>query len=345
MKKFYFLMMAAALLAACDNPLEFNPENKADELVLNAHLSADEQWHTVYVALSHTEYVSMVSSGELSCYVNGSLVAKTNTLTLLNDDNPYMSPGKVFTFKADFKAGDKVRIEVAADGFKASNEQIVPDAPTVTKVDTVTVRNRNEGGYVDVCYRFDTTVKDSDPEDSFFRLTLTDHGESTYYKDDVEIGQATSDVLRDFWADDDPVLNEGHFVADEMPFEIGATNKYGIFTDNMFAGASATLKPVAGKYSFGLTGYMDGADSVKVATTAVVKVYGLSKPYFYYFKALNSLRDGGGDLALEDVQIPDNIDGGIGFIGIANPVSVGFYLGERSYPLVYYGGDYPPLPE
>ena len=343
MKKILYMMMAAALLAACDNPLEYKPESKADELVLNAHLSADEQWHTVYVAVSHTEYVSMVSSGELSCYVNGSLVAKTNTLTSRNDE--YMGPSKYFTFKADFKAGDKVRIEVAADGFKASNEQIVPDAPTVTKVDTVTVRQRDEEGYVNVCYRFDTTLKDSDPEESFFRLTLIDHGESTFYKDNVEIGQDTMDKRRDFWADDDPVLNEGHFMADEMPFEIGSTNKYGIITDNMFANGTATLKPVISKNSFGLTTIMEGADSVKVATTAIVKVYGISKAYFYYFKALNSISDGGGDLALEDVQIPDNIDGGIGFIGIANPSSTGFYLGERSYPLMYYGGENPPLPE
>ena len=343
MKKILYMMMAAAVLAACDNPLEYKPENKADELVLNAHLSADEQWHTVYVAVSHTEYVSMVSSGELSCYVNGSLVAKTNTLTSRNDE--YMGPNKCFTFKAGFKAGDKVRIEVTADGFKASNEQIVPDAPTVTKVDTVTVRQRDEGGYVNVCYRFDTTLKDSDPEESFFRLALIDHGESTFYKDNVEIGQATMDRRRDFWADDDPVLNEGHFVADEMPFEIGATNKYGIITDNMFANGTATLKPIISKQSFGLTTFMEGADSVKVATTAIVKVYGISKAYFYYFKALNSISDGGGDLALEDIQIPDNIDGGIGFIGIANPCSTGFYLGEKSYPLVYYGGENPPLPE
>ena len=256
-----------------------------------------------------------------------------------------MGPNKYFTFKADFKAGDKVRIEVAADGFKASNEQIVPDAPTVTKVDTVTVRQRDEWGYVNVCYRFDTTLKDSDPEESFFRLTLIDHGESTFYKDNVEIGQDTMDKRRDFWADDDPVLNEGHFVADEMPFEIGSTNKYGIITDNMFANGTATLKPVISKSSFGLTTIMEGADSVKVATTAIVKVYGISKAYFYYFKALNSISDGGGDLALEDVQIPDNIDGGIGFIGIANPSSTGFYLGERSYPLMYYGGENSPLPE
>ena len=344
MKKILYMMMAAALLAACENPLEYKPASVEDMLIVNGMISADDTEHTVLVSVSHTEYVDSVKRGELRCYVNGVLVAKTSNL-IRPESWGRMALSKVFQFNASFKAGDKVRIEVAADGLKASNEQIVPDAPTVTKVDTVTVRQRDEVGYVNVCYRFDTTLKDSDPEESFFRLALIDHGESTFYKDNVEIGQTTRDVRRDFWAEDDPVLNEGHFVADEMPFEIGSTNKYGIITDNMFANGTATLKPVISKSSFGLTTFMDGADSVKVATTAIVKVYGISKAYFYYFKALNSISDGGGDLALEDVQIPDNIDGGIGFIGIANPSSTSFYLGEKSYPLMYYGGENPPLPE
>jgi len=71
------MLIGAALLAAISCGGRKKAANKADELVLNAHLSADEQWHTVYVAVSHTEYVSMVSSGELNCYVNGSLVART----------------------------------------------------------------------------------------------------------------------------------------------------------------------------------------------------------------------------------------------------------------------------
>lgn len=344
MKKITFLLMTAALLAACENPLEYRPASKEDVLVLNGHLSADENWHTVYVAVSHTEYVSMVSAGELRCFVNDALVAKTTTLSEISEAGYYGEGGaKGFIFQASFKAGDKVRIEVDADGFKAWNEQTVPAIPTVTKVDTLSVRQRDEYGDVNNCYRFDTTLKDTDPEDSFFRLAIIDHGENIFYNKKTEIGRADTDRLLSFLADDDPVLNEGHFDANEV-FQIGATNYFGVITDNMFAGASATLKPVVGKNSFGGWSYMEGADSVKVAVTAIVKVYSLSKPYFYCFKALNSLRSGDTDLALEDVQIPDNIEGGIGFIGIANPYVTSFYLGEYSYPLIFYD-DNPPLPE
>ena len=344
MKKILFVLMTAALLAACDNPLEFNPASKADMLIVNGHLTTDEEWHTVYVAVSHTEYVSMVKSGELRCYVNGSLVAKTNALTEIDSNSYYAEQGEYFTFKAPFKAGDVVRIEVDADGFKAWNEQVVPAVPTVSKVDTVSVRQRSDWGEVDNCYRFDTTLKDVDPEESFFRMAILDHSDAVFYKNDVEIGKTSSERMVSFFADDDPILNEGHFNADEF-FEIGSTNEYGVITDNMFAGESATLKPVVSKTMFGAIEYMDEADSVKVSPTAIVKVFGISKPYFYYFKALNSLRSGSTDLALEDVQIPDNIEGGIGFIGIANPYTASFSLGEYSFPFRYYYEGDPPLPE
>ena len=344
MKKILFVLMTAALLAACDNPLEFTPASTADMLILNGHLTTDEEWHTVYVAVSHTEYVSMVKSGELRCYVNGTLVAKTTTLTEIDSNSYYAEQGEYFTFKAPFKAGDVVRIEVDADGFKAWNEQVVPAIPTVSRVDTVSVRQRSDWGEVDNCYRFDTTLKDVDPEESFFRLAIWDHSDAVFYKDDVEIGKTSSERLISFFADDDPILNEGHFDAGGF-FEIGSSNQYGIITDNMFADASATLKPIVSTTMFGAINYMDEADSVKVSPTAIVKVFGISKPYFYYFKALNSLRSGDTDLALEDVQIPDNIEGGIGFIGIANPYTASFSLEERSFPFRYDFYDDPPVPE
>ena len=335
MKKICLSVMVAAMLAACDNPLEYKPASMADELVLNGHLYADEQWHTVYVAVSHTEYSGRVFSGELRCYVNGRLEARTTELNIIDEDDSYAVPSCSFSFKASFKAGDVVRIEVDADGFKASCEQVVPQKPDVSRVDTVSVRHRIDYDEVDDCYRFDVTLKDSDPEDSFFRLVIADYAESVFYKDGEQIGTDNSAHLRTFWADDDPILNEGHFNANEV-FEIGSTNYFGVVTDNMFAGASATLRPIVDKRSFGMMRYMEGADSVEISAYALVKVHGISKPYYYYLKALNMLRDGSTDLALEDVQIPDNIDGGIGFIGIANPTTTSFFLGKEAYSLLYY---------
>ena len=345
MKKILYMMTAAALLAACDNPLEYKPASVEDMLIVNGMFSADDMEHTVLVSVSHTEYVDSVKRGELRCYVNGVLVAKTSNL-IRPESWGRMALSKVFQFNASFKAGDVVRIEVDADGkFSAWNEQVVPGLPTVTKVDTVSVRQRSEWGEVSDCYRFDIGLKDMYPkEDDFFRIDIVNHSESLFYKDDAEIGKDTYEQSCSIFTEDDPILNEGHFSSGEMPFEIGSTNEYGIVTDNMFAGASATLRPIVDKYSFGPRRWMDGADKVVSDYYAYVKVYGISKPSYYYFKALNMLRSGDADLALEDVQIPDNIEGGIGFISIANPVIHKFYLGRVEYEPVYYGPN-PGLPE
>ena len=345
MKKILYMMMAAALFAACDNPLEYKPANVNDELVVNGLMTVDEEWHQVYVAVSHTEYVGQVKSGELRCYVNGTQVAKTSSLVDVPDyDGGVQS--RYFRFQAPFKAGDVVRIEVDADGkFSAWNEQVVPELPAVTKVDTVFVRQRSDWGEVSDCYRFDIGLRDANPEeDDFFRLDIRGYSKNIYYKDDAELGREDIDRSCQMFTEDDPILNEGHFTSDEMPFEIGATNSFGVITDNMFAGASATLRPIVSKSWFYLPGYMEGADRVEMDYSAVVKLYGLSKPSYYYFKALNMLRSGDTDLALEDVQIPDNIEGGIGFVSISNPVVYKFYLGHMSYDMTFYGGD-PGLPE
>lgn len=332
------MIMAAALLAACENPLEYKPANVHDELIMNALLTVDEDWHKVYVAVSHTEYVSQVKSGELRCYVNGTLAASTSTLEdLLNySEEKY---GRYFRFQAPFKAGDKVRIEIDADGkYSAWNEQVVPDLPTVTKVDTVSVYQRSEWGSVSDCYRFDIGLRDSDAEaDNFFRLDIINYSDQVFYKDGVEIARDSDGQSCSIFTEDDPILNEGHFNSGDLMFEIGATNEYGIVTDNMFSGTTATLRPIVSKGSFGPVSYVEGAEEVEADVQAIVKVYGISKQAYYYFKALNMLRGGGGDLALEDVQIPDNIEGGIGFIVISNPVIHKFSLWKKTYQLVYYG--------
>ena len=78
MKKIFILVMIATALAACDNPLEYKPENKADELIVNAFLDAGETSHLVQLAVSNTEYVRPVEKAELRFYVNGELKAKTS---------------------------------------------------------------------------------------------------------------------------------------------------------------------------------------------------------------------------------------------------------------------------
>ena len=56
------------------------------------------------------------------------------------------------------------------------------------------------------------------------------------------------------------------------------------------------------------------------------------------------MEGGSSDLVLEDVAIPSNVEGGIGFVGVSNSVSQEFKL-QPYYGLVTYDDDpYEELP-
>jgi hypothetical protein len=85
----------------------------------------------------------------------------------------------------------------------------------------------------------------------------------------------------------------------------------------------------------------EGAESAVVENYAIATIMSLPQRYFYYLKALNMLQDGSDDLALEDVQIADNVEGGIGFVGVSNSVSKSFWMGTKEYDELVYYEDYP----
>ena len=338
MKKIFVFVMSATLLAACDNPLEYKPENRADELIVNALLDASESSHFVHLAVSSTEYVREVRDAELRCYVNGELKAKTSEF-----ENIEMYGGTVgagMRFDASFKAGDLVRIEVDAEGkFFASNEQVVPEPLKINKIDTVRVKN-------DV-YRVNVNITDvNGGEEDFYRLQMENLLEEDVYNDDKYLCHVSGQNECSLDTDNDPVLSEGHIGNDDTLFELGGNNYYGIFGDALFNGESVTLHP---EVSLWLNSWLYPYDleeefnRVTVTYSLRVKVMHLSKRNYYYLKALNSLRDGSTDLALEDVQIPDNVEGGIGFVGISNSASRVFRLKNAVYNdlHLYDDGAYP----
>ncbi|MBR4822909.1 MAG: DUF4249 family protein, partial [Bacteroidales bacterium] len=128
MKKIYMILSAVLCLAACDNPLEYKPADKNDELIVNALMDASETSHKVSLAISCTEKVRPVQRAELRCFVNGKRVATTRQLldnSELGDSGNWGAKTRWLCFNASFKSGDLVRIEVQADGkFSASCEQV-----------------------------------------------------------------------------------------------------------------------------------------------------------------------------------------------------------------------------
>ena len=59
-------------------------------------------------------------------------------------------------------------------------------------------------------------------------------------------------------------------------------------------------------------------DLVEGQSDGSIAVSNISMQHYYYLKALNHIASGSDDLALEDISIPDNVNGGIGFVGVSN---------------------------
>jgi hypothetical protein len=345
MKKIFVFVMSAALLAACDNPLEYNPENKADELIVNAFLDAGETSHLVQLAVSSTEYVKPVEKAELRFYVNGELKART---TEFEDHTEwqYNTTVEAMHFEASFKAGDVVRLEVDADGkYSAYNEQVVPPAPTVPGIDTVRVMQTTKEDYSAEYLRFDYKVSDTEAEENYFRIKIEGYASAIFYdKDDKELKRDSRKWMNSLRIDNDPILNGGYIDSGDSGFELelGTRNTYCVFSDMQFSGASVTLRPMVYANSFvALPAIPEGTESAIVDNYAIATIQSLPQRYFYYMKALNMLQDGSDDLALEDVQIADNVEGGIGFVGVSNSVSKSFWMGTKEYDELVYYEDYP----
>jgi hypothetical protein len=344
MKKFFVIVMSAALFAACDNPLEYKPENKADELIVNAFLDSGETSHLVQIAVSSTEYVRPVEKAELRFYVNGELKARTSEFEEIEWYGD--TAGKGMRFEASFKAGDVLRLEVDANGrFSAYNEQVVPPAPTVSSIDTVRVSETSNEEYGTEYLRFDFRVRDAGPEEDYFRIKIDSYAEAVFYdKDGKELERGSLKRMQPMKIDNDPILNGGYINSgsDDFGLEIGTRNTYCVFSDMQFSGASATLRPMTYANTFGgIPPMPEGAESAVVESYAIATIMSLPQRYFYYMKALNMLQDGSDDLALEDVQIADNVEGGIGFVGVSNSVSKSFWMGTKEYDELVYYEDYP----
>ena len=344
MKKILYILIAAGLLAACDNPMDFKPADKDDELVMNALLDAGEHTHYVTLSVSGTEFVRSVNNAVLRCYVNGTKVATVTEFLEEENDYSYTRFRRVMSFNADFKAGDVVRLEAEAEGkFSAWNEQVVPDTPVLVSVDTTTVEKHTDNSSA-TGMRFDTRLENTQSGEDFYRMAVYLRRDCTFYdEDDHNLGRNVKDYVCNLDVDNDPILSDGYIGNDEgLGLELGTYNFYGAFTDSQFDGASATLRPIiypGSSYQYGYyPSYDIPVDTRKVKTDlyAIASVQSISKTHYLYLKAMNNLRGGSDDLALEDIQIPDNVEGGIGFVGLSNSSAKTFFLGSWVDSTIYY---------
>lgn len=328
MKRYIVAFLFLVLAAACDNPLEYRPKDTSKKLIMNSLLEVGADTHAVYLGISTINGIETVKSGEVKCYVNGKLAAVAEHADAHEwpaTESAYYTFMEPYLFTAGFAAGDEITLEAVADGgsYKASASVTVPPLPELKNVSVSEVKVPAEDG-VKTVYKFSITLQDNDPGHNYYRLMVYYDYHAAGFAGGECMGESDGRIFCSLDTSGDPVLSESGFSgpqAQDAMFTFDTPNRYGIFTDLSFNGKSITLRPSADQVSFWelAPDFAYGSDMIEVEGRFCVEVSRLSEKYYYYLKAVNALFGDSAFFALEDISLPNNIDGGIGFAATTNP--------------------------
>ena len=327
------ILLTISLLSgtSCTNVIEDFSKGQDTLLVMNALMQSDDSVHAAYLSLSHGPSVSPEPKGTVECYINGDLAA---TATCSSDE--IGAAGK-YCFKAVFKPGDEIMLKAVSGNRQTVAKVTVPQpGATISKTDTAKIRTYSNGGWNDY-EQFKVTVNDGKGTRDYYRMALFLE-KKLFDENGQEIAINNGYAEYDLDGSGDPVLSEGK-IADsdnEDIFDGSPVNTYNIFTDQMFADGSYSIK--ANTPYGNLISYSSDAvfteDYCLLSVTAYVKIYSISEKEFHYLKARSA--DDGDFISGEPVIFPTNVEGGLGFVGIASPAVCKIEFPDLKIDNIYY---------
>lgn len=347
MKKIGWILAAAAVLAGCENTLEYDFGRNGVRLMASGLLLQQETLHTVSISLSDKGTARLAENAKVTCYVNGTKVAEgrasASDLPGPGDDGVYGS-GDVerdfrqlaVRFEADFAPGDEVYLEFEAnDGrYKAASPRLtVPGRPSIEALDTTRVTEmymEHEAYY----WRVRLTVRDRAGEDDWYCVFGREMDQGVWSFAD---GRPDADTYADFTLymedQDDPVMLDGNMPeSDEMGlFNLIGDGSFAVFSDRMFRDRTAVVKvnlrpDQIWKLSWELQDVLlrdCGEDCLEALSTSRIEHRGelvlghCNEETYHYLRALRTISSS--DYVpqiVEPVRIPANVEGGIGFVDI-----------------------------
>lgn len=356
MKKIGWILAAAAVLAGCENTLEYDFGRNGVRLMASGLLLQQETLHTVSISLSDKGSARLAENAKVTCYVNGTKVAEgrasASDLPGPGDDGVYGS-GDVerdfrqlaVRFEADFAPGDEVYLEFEAnDGrYKAASPRLtVPGRPSIEALDTTRVTEtymEHEAYY----WRVRLTVRDRAGEDDWYCVFGREMDRGVWSFAD---GRPDADTYADFTLymedQDDPVMLDGNMPeSDEMGlFNLIGDGSFAVFSDRMFRDRTAELKmtfwPARPQHVYARMKHLLWADhgasiadveEWRIERRLEMRFGSCSRDTYHYLRALRivSSPDYMPEI-MEPVRIPSNVQGGIGFVGIITADAASFAI-------------------
>lgn len=321
-----FCLLLPVLSLACENELPFRDSPQESQLVMNAFLRTDTVRNELFLSLLSDGEAVSVREGTVTVYVNDKSVETAD----VRRGSPF--PGTVScTLATPFRPGDRVRLSaVAEEGrYQAAAEVMIPQpVERIIRVDTVRTMLKI-GTSMSDCLRYRITIPDRPDEKNYYRLVIEKRVYRTN-KEGVTYGPAIE--MPDIINQEDVVLTEGHLTtADDKEFgafDMTIPNVRNIFTDSRFANASYTLN-VYTAYP-GTLGWDSSSGQYHIRIDAVIRLQSITEAQYRYMRALNCLDSGNySDTFMEPVIVPQNVTGGLGFVGASSEQQVTLRIIDR----------------
>lgn len=359
MKKIVYLSVLSFLAASCHEEVVLPVGDNEPVGVMNAQLNTLEPVHTVFLSVSQKSRVRAMPGAQVRIFVNGMQAA-------VAEEIPAAYEGEwetAYTFESVFKPEDEIRIEARSGEMTLSSTVTVPEAVTISSLDTSTVRMSYMGD-ASTYLQLKTEFEDL-PGTSFYRVDGRMVDEFTYLDEEgnpVPGYSGTSESS--LWVETgfDPVISEGAGKTGgaDLGALLAAENSYHCFSDTPFSGREGTIRPLVYHDSFRLPeGFHYGiyvpdwmGDEIdweklrsmkrKVSRRVTLQLRSLDFPEYHYFKSLEILETFGTDMSflVEPTTLPTNVEGGLGFVGVETVSEIPFYTCTREYPpmddVIYY---------
>ena len=340
------ILAAAFATVSCENIVEeiWSSDNEA-MLVLNAQLRQDETSHRIFVNCSSGSRSETVEDAEVSVSVNGGAPVKGVPLAYSREGYG----GYVYDYfdgyevKVALSPGDKVDVKASWKSLSASASIEVPEAcGVISAVDTamIFVPAGGEDGHDYRSRQYSIAVQDRSGEKNYYMLCFED----IFYKISPS-GQIQGSIATagSFDSSADHLLNPVE--TSLMEELLGGGNRYNIFTDESFAGASYTLKVMDetwGAYNdVWMRFWEDMEEGSYYSLDRVIKVYTLTFDEYVYLKSIIAANNDLGFMT-EPVIYAENVNGGLGFVTAMTPSSYTIkfpaepYKGEPPYTAYRY---------
>ena len=360
------ILIAALGCVACENTIRYEYDPSDGKITILGQLSTTNSKHTLFLSMSYPDRIDSLPGAKVECFVNGARsVAKAipagYTEELVNWQTgetmlvPNRFPYTQYEFEANFKPGDKVRIEASKGNLNAWTELVVPKPGTIMSVDTATVVKsfvyqdiNGTDTYEQEYLEFTLRLRDVQGEDNYYSMNgnLTT---VTILSSDGE-GETRVDTEGPYWLDyetfHDLILEDGYSSGMGELFEdMVPVNSTHCFSDKLFKDSEATVRFYIPSYYFKNYYYFFyDADRIEINRFFRLSMKSFDRSFYNYLRALNNMDTYGYDVSpiIEPTMLPNNVNGGMGIVSIAAESTVEMifepfvYYKEDSYDPIYY---------